>query len=87
MIALGKVTVTQRAHKAMSEADVSLKWVLERHVTNDVEFPDSECHTGESLATKGQPIMSLHPAGAGVNLLVITAADRSSTVVLLDEEY
>ena len=61
---------------------------LARHVRGDWgEIPDEDRQENELSLREGFRILSSYSTRLGVRLWVITEADRSSTCVLLPEEY
>jgi hypothetical protein len=85
---LGQVVATPGALEALEDAGQLLGEFLRKHVSGDwgdVE-PDDR-HENETSIEGGFRILSAYKTSKGVRLWVITEADRSSTCILLPEEY
>lgn len=85
---LGRVVATPGALKALEESGENPHRYLGRHVTGDwgeLSQADKAANT-LALAT-GERILSSYRTSRNVKLYVITEADRSSTCILLPEEY
>lgn len=84
---LGQVVATPGALAALTEAGVEPWELLQRHQSAD--FGDVDAHDRRENARaieQGYRILSAYTV-AGTRLWVITEADRSSTCLLLPEEY
>jgi hypothetical protein len=85
---LGKLVATPGAIAAMEEAGQSPVAFLERHVTGDWgEVCTEDKLANEQALVDGDRIVSAYRTTKGEKLWVITEADRSSTCILLPEEY
>jgi hypothetical protein len=85
---LGSIVATPGALKALEESGEPPYLFLTRHVTGDwgeLSRGDKAANT-LALAT-GERILSSYRTAKGAKLWVITEADRSSTCLLLPEEY
>ena len=85
---LGQTVATPGALEALQRAGDSPATFLDRHVTGDWGNCDKEDAAANDLALRdGSRIFSVYHASDGTKLWVITEADRSSTCILLPEEY
>lgn len=83
---LGRLVITRNAQAQLPNDDVLL--ALGRHVRGDWgELGDEDKEENELSVRKGFRILSSYKAQNGVKFWVITEADRSSTTVLLPEDY
>jgi hypothetical protein len=84
---LGKVVATPHALEALAEASVNPLELIRRHVNLD---PGDLCaddqKTNLDAVIRGGRVFSAYKYGE-VKFWVITEADRSSTCILLPEEY
>jgi len=88
LFALGQVVATPGALSAMEEISISPQELIHRHVTGDWGDLDAEDRQQNLLALRsGLRIFSSYKIGASVKIWIITEADRSSTTLLLPEEY
>lgn len=85
---LGQVVGTPGALEALENAGQSASEFLDRHVRGDWGIVDHEDQDANNLALKdGSRILSAYKLKSGVKIWVISEADRSSTCLLLPEEY
>ncbi len=85
---LGRVVATPGALAALEAAGELPDRYLARHVRGDWgEIPEEDRRENELSLERGFRILSAYRTRLGVRLWVITEADRSSTCVLLPEEY
>ena len=85
---LGRVVVTPGALRALDEAGLTPNVFLARHVAGDWgDVPDEDSTENEQSVREGFRVLSSYATAAGVRLWVITEAARSSTCLLLPEEY
>lgn len=88
MFALGQVVATPAALNAMTELDISPLELIHRHVTGDWGDMGAEDQQQNLLAIhSGRRIFSSYKIGATTKIWIITEADRSSTTLLLPDEY
>ncbi len=83
---LGSVYITPGATEAINQKERAE--ALHRHSTGDwgeVPYPDHE--ENELSLREGYRLFSVYRTQDGVKFWVITEADRSSTTMLLPEEY
>jgi len=82
---LGQIVATPAAIAAAGD---SLFTLINRHVTGDWGEVDAHDRIENELSLReGFRIMSVYTLSNGVRIWIITEADRSSTCVLLPEEY
>ena len=86
---LGWLVATPGALRAIEENNVDTWSLLQRHVNGDWGCIPEEDRLENRLAVeKGYRVMSSYPLNEqGDKLWIITEADRSSTCLLLPEEY
>lgn len=85
---LGQTVATPGALKALQDAGQSPAEFLSRHVNGDWGDCCAEDKAENELSLKeGLRILSVYHTSKGVKIWVITEADRSSTCILLPEEY
>lgn len=83
---LGQVVATQGVLAAIPQAEMMK--ALDRHVHGDWGEVDAEDARENELSLKESfRLLSVYTSAAGVRFWVITEADRSSTTLLLPEEY
>ncbi|MES2149819.1 MAG: hypothetical protein V4508_08485 [Pseudomonadota bacterium] len=88
LFALGQVVATPGALNAMTELNVSALALIHRHVTGDWGDLGAEDQQQNLLAVRfGMRIFSSYKISASVKIWIITEADRSSTTLLLPDEY
>ena len=84
---LGRVVATAGALEVLEESGEDHHLLLGRHRSGDWGDLDSYDHKENELALKhGWRIVSSYPVGEKC-IWIITEADRSSTTILLPEEY
>jgi hypothetical protein len=88
-VELGRVVATPGALAALANAGVHPYALLRRHQSGDwgsLSVPDQRVN--DRAARHGdERILSAYPLPTGIRVWVITEADRSSTCLLLPEEY
>ena len=85
---LGSPVATPGALAALERAGQSPADFLTRHATGDWGEVDSEDWKLNDAAVKaGERILSAYRTKAGERIWIITEADRSSTCILLPDEY
>jgi hypothetical protein len=88
-VALGRVVTTPAALDAITAAKQAPDVFLKRHKRHDwgiVCQADADQNTRAAMLG-GERILSAYKTALGVKLWLITEADRSSTTILLPEEY
>ena len=85
---LGPLVATPAALVACEMANVLPSALLKRHAAGDWgEVPAGDARENELSLRKGFRILSSYPLPTGAKVWIITEADRSSTCLLLPEEY
>jgi len=85
---LGRLVATPGALKALQEAGQSPAFFLDRHIQGDWgEVCQQDAQANDQALVRGERIMSSYTTLKGTTIWIITEADRSSTCVLLPEEY
>lgn len=85
---LGTMVATPGALEAMRESDEMPLTFLARHASGDWGDLDShDKRANNSALVSGTRIFSAYRTANGERLWVITEADRSSTCILLPDEY
>jgi hypothetical protein len=87
--ALGQIVATPGALEALEASKQSAEEFIHRHVQgnfgDDLDPEDKQLN--EEAIQDGSRILSAYHTAKGVKVWVITEADRSSTCILLPEEY
>lgn len=85
---LGQTVATPGALEALAQAGQSPTFFLDRHVQGDWgEVCDEDKRLNDQALVDGDRLLSAYRTLKGERLWVITEADRSSTCILLPEEY
>jgi hypothetical protein len=85
---LGRVVATPGALAALEESGDDPYLYLGRHVTGEWgELPSADKAANTLALVTGERILSSFSTSKGTKLWVITEADRSSTCILLPEDY
>jgi hypothetical protein len=85
---LGQVVATPSALEALEDAGQLPAEFLRRHVAGDWgDVVADDRRENETSVANGFRILSAYKTTKGVRLWVITEADRTSTCILLPEEY
>ena len=88
LFTLGQVVATPGALTAIEASGDSLSSYLSRHQSGDWGKVDAHDRNENQLSLEqGFRLMSVYSLSTGVKIWVITEADRSSTCILLPEEY
>jgi hypothetical protein len=88
LFALGQVVATPGALVALEKAGQQPGEFLARHAGGDWgEVPPEDIKENELSLQHGFRLLSAYRTNAGDKLWVITEADRSSTCILLLQEY
>jgi hypothetical protein len=88
MFDLGKVVATPAALESLERAKQTPVDLLKRHAKGDWGIVDAFDREQNEVALKqGDRILSAYFLKTGEKLWIITEADRSSTCILLPEEY
>jgi hypothetical protein len=86
---LGQVVATPGALEALNESGESAGDFLSRHISCDwgADLCEEDRRLNDEALVDGSRILSAYRTAKGVKLWIITEADRSSTCILLPEEY
>ena len=85
---LGQIVATPNAVTAMNAAGVLPVDLLQRHVAGDWgTLPVEDIASNEQALQIGARLLSSYPIGGDAKVWLITEADRSSTTLLLPEDY
>ena len=85
---LGKLVATPGALAALTEAGQGRMEFVARHLQGDWgDCCEEDRQANEDALRNGERLFSVYRTAKGVKIWVITEADRSSTCVLLPEEY
>jgi hypothetical protein len=85
---LGKTIATPAALEAMQAADINPSDLLKRHVTGDYgDICDEDGGLNDIAIKEGTRILSVYKVTDELTIWIITEADRSSTCMLLPDEY
>lgn len=85
---LGQLVATPAAIAALAAADVSIFKLLNRHARGDWgDLSTEDLVLNDLAAITGQRVLSSYLLGNGQKVYFVTEWDRSSTTVLLSEEY
>jgi hypothetical protein len=85
---LGRTVATPGALAALYAAGENGLAYLRRHASGDWgDVPEEDAEENERALQRGYRILSAYQLQDGTKLWVITEADRSSTCILLPEEY
>ena len=85
---LGKTLMTRGAQGALEEAGQAPHEFLQMHERGDWgEVSDDDRQENELSVKEGFRILSAYLTNKGQRIWVITEADRSSTTILLPDEY
>ncbi|MFC5431871.1 hypothetical protein ACFPTO_24210 [Paraburkholderia denitrificans] len=85
---LGLLVATPGALCVLQAADISVFQLLNRHARRDWgDVCESDRQQNDLAAANGARVLSCYALPAGQRIWIITEADRSTTTVLLPEEY
>jgi len=85
---IGKLVATPGAIEALADAKQSPMEFVARHIKGDWgEVCDEDRQANEDALRDGERLLSVYRTSKGVKIWIFTEADRSSTCVLLPEEY
>jgi hypothetical protein len=84
---LGHVVATPGALEVLDQQAVNASTLLARHVSGDWgTVPEEDAQQNLLSVSNGNRILSSYPVG-DERIWIVTEADRSSTTLLLPEEY
>lgn len=86
---LGRIVATPGSLSLLAGAGIDPSELLRRHAGGDWgEVPPEDARENELSVREGFRVLSSYPVGGeGERVWIITEADRSSTCLLLPEEY
>jgi hypothetical protein len=89
IFSIGQLVVTPGALALLAEIRTNPAELLARHQAGDWgEVPPEDARENELSVLRGLRILSTYRVGkGGEKIWIITEADRSSTCILLSEEY
>lgn len=88
LFALGAIVATPGALRAFEQAADDYSALLDRHQAGDWgEIEAEDRGVNEEAIKEGARIFSVYRLSDGAKVWIITEADRSSTCILLPEEY
>lgn len=86
--ALGQTFITPGADEALQMAGQTAIEFLRRHMSCDWgDVTEDDLHENELSLMEGYRLLSAYETVKGQRLWIMTEADRSSTTILLPEEY
>jgi hypothetical protein len=86
--ALGSLVATPGALKVIADSRQSPAEFLARHAAGDWgDVSKGDARLNDAAVRDGERILSAYKTKAGERIWIITEADRSSTCILLPEEY
>ena len=86
--ALGSEVITPGACSAIARTVCNPRQFLDRHMSGDWgDLGDEDKMLNDIAVKHGERILSAYTLSDGTRIYVITEADRSSTCILLPEEY
>ena len=86
VIRLGRIVATPHALQSITQDDILV--AIGRHQAGDWGDVTTEDREANNRAiVEGTRILSVYLAGNGTKFLLLTEADRSSTTVMLPEDY
>jgi hypothetical protein len=88
LFAMGKLVATPEALVKIEEAGQKPIDFLMRHAAGDWgEVGAEDCQANDAALLGGERLLSAYSIDTSVKIWIITEADRSSTTILLPEEY
>jgi len=85
---LGRVVGTPAAVEALQAVGTEPSELLDRHVTGDFgDIPEEDLGLNEAAIRDGSRVFSVYKLRGDLTIWIITDADRSSTCLMLPEEY
>lgn len=84
----GRLLTTKGAKRALEEARVDGREILERHLSGDWgDLGEVDKKLNDLSVEHGERLLSAYNLPTGTRIWIITEADRSATTFLLPEEY
>lgn len=88
LFSLGQVVATPGALRALEDAGQSTDEFLNRHLSGDWgNLSEQDRKENDFSLIYDYRILSVYILRSGIKIWIITEADRSSTTILLPEEY
>jgi hypothetical protein len=88
LFALGRLVATPGALAALEESGQGCTEYLEHHVTGNFgTLCDEDIQSNWEAVESGLRVLSAYRLPDGTRIWIITEADRSTTTILLPEEY
>jgi hypothetical protein len=88
IISLGQVVATPGALHAFASAEAEYLPYLMRHARGDWgEVCPDDARANDEASERDERLLSAYRLRGGTKVWIITEADRSSTCILLPEEY
>lgn len=88
LFSLGQVVATPGALAVLEAQEVTPATIIHRHVSGDWSDMDKEDQKSNAEAIKdGFRVFSSYNLSSDTRIWIITEADRSSTTILLPDEY
>lgn len=85
---LGQIVATPGALETLRDAGQTASFFLDRHIQGDWGTVGTEdWKLNDEALLSGERVLSAYTTLKGTRIWIITEADRSSTCVLLPEEY
>lgn len=85
---LGRLLATPAAVDAMQSAGASIFALVNRHACGDWgDLSEADREQNDLSVVAGRRVLSCYPLGGELKVWIITDADRSTTTLLLPEEY
>jgi hypothetical protein len=87
-VPLGRVVATPGALNAFADAEEEYLPYLMRHAGGDWgEVPPEDAGANDEALQGGERLLSAYRLSGGTKIWIITEADRSSTCILLPDDY
>ncbi|MDB6019614.1 MAG: hypothetical protein JWR19_4103 [Pedosphaera sp.] len=83
---LGRIVATPQALEVLTNEDI-LKAIIRHQAGNWGDMKEEDAQANDHAVVHGKRVLSSYRSAKGVTFWLITEADRSSTTVLLPEEY
>lgn len=88
LFSLGQIVATPGALDALAKSNQNPTEFLKRHVQGDWgNVCREDARLNDEAVKEGTRLLSAYATATGTRIWIITEADRSSTTILLPEEY
>lgn len=85
---LGRLLATPAAVDAIQSAGASIYALVNRHACGDWgDLPQADREQNDLSVVSGRRVLYCYPLGGELKVWIVTDADRSTTTILLPEEY